>query len=188
MKEKLKQSRTLKSIRRAIFSMVDFFYPPFKRWIPLKTFRYAFCGGSVALLNLLVVAFSNQFIMDERAPVDIGILRMQYYTVSFIIAFCVSFPVGFILNKYIVFQASNLKGRVQLFRYFSMNMLNILLNYLLLHLFVGIWGFWPTPSQAAITLLLAILSYFVQNFFSFREKKEDFFIEPDDEATEQPGN
>lgn len=180
MKERLKQSRTLRRARKTVFSVVDFFYPPFRRLMPLKTFRYAACGGSVALLNLCVVAFSNQFIVGDRMPLEIGGLVMQYYTVSFILAFLVSFPIGFLLNKYIVFQSSNLRGRVQLSRYFAINIFNIILNYLLLHLLVGIWDLWPTPSQAAITVFLAIVSYFVQNFFSFREKKEDLFEEPMD--------
>lgn len=180
MKERLKQSRTLQRLRKTVFSVIDFFYPPFRWLLPIKTFRYAACGGSVALLNLLVVAISNQFIVEEREPLQFGPIVMQYYTVSFILAFMVSFPIGFLLNKYIVFQTSNLRGRVQLVRYFSINILNILLNYLLLHLLVGKWGFWPTPSQAAITVFLAILSYFFQNFFSFREKREDLFEEPED--------
>lgn len=102
-----------------------------------------------------------------------GFFHMQYYIVSFFIAFAISFPIGFLLNKYIVFQTSNLKGRVQLFRYAIMTGLNIFLNYALLHLFVGVWDFWSTPSQAAITVILAVLSYFAQNFFSFREKKTE---------------
>lgn len=171
MKERLRQSKTLQGTRRLIFAVVDFFHPPFRKFLPLKTFRYAFCGGSVALLNLLVVGFCNQFVFTDRQPISIANFQMQYYTVSFIIGFLISFPVGFILNKYIVFQTSNLKGRVQLFRYFSIAILNIILNYLLLHLFVGVWDFWPTVSQAVITVILALFSYFMQNFFSFREQK-----------------
>ena len=173
LKNKLRKSNTLRGIRKLVLAAIDWFYPPFKRFLPLKTFRYLFCGGSVAFLNLLVYAFSNHFIVEEREPVDMGFFHMQYYIVSFFIAFAISFPIGFLLNKYIVFQTSNLKGRVQLFRYAIMTGLNIFLNYALLHLFVGVWDFWSTPSQAAITVILAVLSYFAQNFFSFREKKTE---------------
>lgn len=171
IKERLKQSKTLQKSRKIALSFIDFFYFPFLRFLPLKTFRYAFCGGSVALLNLLVVGFCNQFVFTAREPISVLSIVMQYYTVSFIIGFLVSFPIGFAFNKYIVFQTSNLKGRVQLFRYFAIAVLNILLNYLLLHLLVGIWDFWPTVSQAVITAILALLSYFLQNFFSFKEGK-----------------
>lgn len=167
MKEQLRNSKTLNKIRSIIFSFIDFFYPPFKKILPLKTFRYAACGGSTALLNLFVFWFSITFIVDKNEKLDFGLFQMTPYIASFIIALLVSFPVGFLLNKYIVFQTSSLRGRVQLIRYGTMTALNIFLNYALLHLFIGIWHFWPTPSMAVTTILLAILSYFAQNHFSF---------------------
>jgi len=102
---------------------------------------------------------------------------MQQYTAAFIIALFISFPVGFALNKYVVFQQSHLKGRIQLFRYATMTIINIFLNWALLHFFAGFCGFWNTPSQALTTVILAVLSYFAQMYFSFRTKKEPAIIE-----------
>lgn len=168
---KLRESRKLNKARSIVFNVIDFFYPPFQSIMPLKTFRYAACGGGVALLNLVVFAIANNFIVEKNSRIDLGFIEMQSYTAAFIIALCVSFPIGFLLNRYIVFQTSTLRGRVQLFRYASMTGLNIFLNYTLLHFFVGLLGFWATPSQAVTTVLLAVLSYFVQNYFSFKEQK-----------------
>ncbi len=169
---KLRESRKLNWARNTLFSIIDFFYPPFQRFFPLKTFRYAACGGSVAILNLIIFAFANNFIIEKDTTLDLGFIQMQSYTAAFVIALCISFPIGFLLNRYVVFQTSTLRGRVQLFRYASMTGLNIFLNYVLLHLFVGFLGFWATPSQAATTILLAVLSYFAQNYFSFKEQKD----------------
>ncbi len=144
--------------------------------MPIQTFRYAACGGGTALLNLIVFFIANNFLLPGQVsyildlPI-IGIIKMQHYTAAFIIALVVSFPIGFALNKYVVFQQSHLKGRVQLFRYGVMTGLNIFLNWALLHFFAGMLGFWNTPSQALTTAILAILSYFAQTHFSFRSKK-----------------
>jgi putative flippase GtrA len=134
------------------------------------------CGGSAALLNLVVFFFANNYILPVKGAIPVGLpgigyFYMQHYTAAFIIALLVSFPVGFALNKYVVFQESQLKGRIQLFRYGIMTGLNIFLNWALLHFFVGLLQFWATPAQAVTTILLAILSYFAQTHFSFRSKK-----------------
>ncbi len=159
-----------------MFTFIDFFYPPFRNWVPLKTFRYLACGGGTALLNLFVFFLANNFILPVKGSFLIGTERlgyfyMQHYTAAFIIALFISFPVGFALNKYMVFQQSHLKGRVQLFRYGVMTGLNIFLNWALLHFFVGLLQFWATPSQAITTVILAILSYFAQTHFSFRSRR-----------------
>lgn len=170
LKDKLREKESLRLIKKYLLQFIDFFYPPFKRIFPLKTFRYAFCGGSVALLNLVIYAVCNQFLFKDREPVIIGGFEIQYYTLALIISFCLTFPLGFALNKFIVFPESNIKGKIQLIRYASMTAFSIFLNYALSHLLIGIWQFWPTPSYAFITVFLAVLSYFVQNFFTFKIK------------------
>jgi len=95
---------------------------------------------------------------------------MNRYIAAFAFSLAITFPIGFVMNKFVVFQASHLKGRVQLFRYALIAALNILFNYLLLHFFAGFCGFWATPSQALTTIILAVVSYFAQNYFTFRSK------------------
>ncbi|RZK64487.1 MAG: GtrA family protein, partial [Pedobacter sp.] len=33
-------------MRKALLRIIDFFYPPFSRWLSLHTFRYLVSGGS----------------------------------------------------------------------------------------------------------------------------------------------
>jgi len=176
VKERIYQSRRLRKLREWVLAIIDWFYPPFRNWLPLQTFRYMACGGSAALLNLIVFFVANNFILPVKGAFLIGIdgighFYMQHYTAAFIIALFVSFPAGFALNKYVVFQQSHLKGRIQLFRYGVMTGLNIFLNWALLHFFVGLLQFWATPAQAITTVILAVLSYFAQTHFSFRSRK-----------------
>ena len=154
-------------IKKTILSSIDFFYPPFKKIIGLQTFRYAVCGGSNALLNLIIFSISYNFIFIHQNLSWFGI-SITRYIAAYLVALSVSFPVGFCLNKFVVFQQSNLMGKTQLFRYGTLAITNIFLDYSLLHLLVGYWKFWATPSQAFIIVLLSLISYFYQTYFSFK--------------------
>ena len=138
--------------------------------MPIQTFRYAVSGGSVTVLGLVAYFVAYNFIL-ETDIVQIFGLTMTKYIAAYAISFCISFPVGFFLSKFVVFSESHLKGRVQLFRYGILQGLNILINWSLLHLFAGYFGFWATPSQTIATVIIAVFSYFFQRNISFRTKK-----------------
>lgn len=167
-----KESRRFNAFRTAITGFIDLFYPPFRRWIPVRTFRYLACGGTVTLIGLVAYFFFYNFVLDTEI-IRWGPLIITRYIAAYALSFCISFPTGFFLSKFVVFQESNLKGRIQLFRYGIMQGLNIFLNWSLLHLFVGFIGFWATPSQALTAVLLAFFSYFFQRNISFRVKKTE---------------
>ena len=154
-------------IKETILRSIDFFYPPFKKIIGLQTFRYAVCGGSNAFLNLIIFSISYNFIFvyEDLSWFGFSITR---YIAAYMVALSVSFPVGFCLNKFVVFQQSNLMGKTQLLRYGTLAITNIFFDYSLLHLLVGYWKFWATPSQAFIIVLLSLISYFYQTYFSFK--------------------
>ncbi len=178
-----KESRKFNFVRNTILKVIDFFHPPFKKWIPVQTFRYIACGGGVTVLGLFVFFISYNFLLPpyihteivnnrKEELVSFYFFSMNRYIAAYVISFCVGFPTGFFLSKFVVFQESHLKGRVQLFRYATLQFLNIVLNYFLLHFFAGWCGFWATPSQALTTALIAVFSYFFQRHISFRTKKD----------------
>lgn len=160
----------MNAIKTYLLKFIDFFYPPFKKFIGLQTFRYLVCGGSNALLNLLIFSFSYNCIFIHQEIQLLG-FTVTRYIAAYMVALSISFPVGFCLNKYIVFQRSNLMGRTQLIRYASLAITNIFLDYSLLHLLIGYWKLWATPSQAFIIVLLSLISYFYQTYFSFKTVK-----------------
>jgi putative flippase GtrA len=80
--------------------------------------------------------------------------------------------VGFLLNKYVVFIGSQLRGRIQLFRYFLSFSFNLVVNYMMLKLLVEIWGLDPLPAQCITITIIIAISYLTQKHFSFRVKKE----------------
>jgi putative flippase GtrA len=83
-------------------------------------------------------------------------------------AFCITFPTGFFLSKYITFSQSDLRGRIQLFRYGITVLMCILLNYIFLKIFVEYFGWYPTLSKIITTLIVVVYSYFSQKYFTFR--------------------
>lgn len=169
------KSRKIAFVRDTIIGLIDFFYPLAKKWVPVQTFRYIACGGSVTVLGLLVYFLSYNFLFKTDFIYVAGI-QINRYIAAYIVSFCVSFPIGFFLSKFVVFQESHLKGRVQLFRFATLQGINIALNYVLLHFFAGFCGFWATPSQTLTTAFLAVFSYFFQRHISFRTKKDPEII------------
>jgi len=178
-----RESRKFNAVKNAILKLIDFFHPLFARWIPIQTFRYLACGGGVTVLGLLIYFLSYNFWLgayvhietingEQKELINLGGISMTRYIAAYVISFFVSFPVGFFLSKFVVFQESHLKGRVQLFRYATLQFINIILNYSLLHVFAGWLDIWATPSQTLTTVIIAVFSYFFQRHISFRTKKD----------------
>lgn len=161
-------------MRKALLKFIDFFYPPFSRWLSLHTFRYLFSGCTTAASGIVVFYIAYNWILHQQnIRVDVPFLpsMISAPVAALAIESVITFLIGFTLNKYLVFTKSNLKGRVQLFRYASVVITNILLNLALLKYMVEGLHFYPTISKAIITVVLAVLSYFSQKHFSFKVRK-----------------
>lgn len=152
-----------------IHRLIDFFYPPFSRFIPKKTFRYGFTGSANSLLNILIYFLSYNYLLKAES-VKIGAFYITPYIAAYLVAFSVSFPVGFLLNKYVVFQQNDGRGSLQLALYASLCLFNAFMDYALLHLLVGYFQFWATPSQALIIVCMAGVSYLFQTYVTFRKR------------------
>lgn len=158
-------------IRNSILSVVDFFYPLFRRFMPLQTFRYAACGGANTLFNIFLFFVFHNYVLNKEV-VDLGFYAFKPYTAAFLMAFLVTFPIGFYLSMYVVFPGATLRRRVQLFRYFLVVVACIFLNYAFLKLFVERFGWYPTPSLMLTAVIVIAFSYFTQRHFSFSRKEK----------------
>src|SRR5687767_14538846 len=114
--------------------------------MPVRTIRYAVCGGSNMLLDILVYFISFHYILNKQI-LDLGFIAFKPHIAALWIAFIVSFPVGFLLSKYVVFTKSELRGRVQLFRYILIVGVNLVLNYAFLKTMVEYMNFYPTIAR-----------------------------------------
>ncbi len=154
-------------LQRWIIITIDWFYKPFRSLLPEQTFRYAACGGGNMVLDIFIYFISYNFILDKQL-VDLGFISIAPHIAAFMISFSITFPIGFLLNKFITFQQSDLRGRVQLFRYGIIVLGSIIINYILLKLFVEHLGIYPTPSKMLATGFVIIFSYFSQKHYSFK--------------------
>ena len=157
--------------KNKIIAFIDFFYPPFRKLMPEQTFRYAACGGAntvlgLALFKILLVYFF------KGENVELEFYTLKPHNAALFISCCVNFLVGFVLMKYVVFVDSNLKGRIQLFRYGLSFVFNLTLNYFILKIFVEMFGWWPFLSQCITTAIIITISYLSQKHFSFKVKGE----------------
>lgn len=154
-------------VHNKITDIIDFFYQPFKKWLPLQTFRYASCGGANTVLGFILYTFSYKFLFRERV-FNLGFYAFKPHIASLIFAFLINFPVGFLLMKYVVFIDSTIRGRVQLVRYFFVFVSNLFLNYLLLKVLVEYAHVNAILSQVISTVVVITTSYLLQRHFSFK--------------------
>jgi putative flippase GtrA len=160
-------------VRDKILDCIDFFHPPFRKIMPIKTFRYAACGGANVLFGNVVVYTLIYHLVKYRDAVSIGLFAFKPYNFALTISSVFTFCVGFILNKYVVFTTSNLKASVQLFRYFLAFLFSYSLNYLLLNkVFIEGLHLNPVISQGITVVIVTAVSYLTQMHFTFKVKKD----------------
>ncbi|WP_256007349.1 MULTISPECIES: GtrA family protein [Pedobacter] len=162
-------------MRKALLKLIDFFHPPFARWLPIHTFRYIVSGGTTAVCGIVSYYIAYNWILrQEDIQVDFPFLPelITAHSMALVISTFAAFLVGFILNKYLIFTESNLKGRIQMFRYAVVLCVNFGLNYAILKYLVEGLHFYPSVAQALITITLSLCSYFLQKHFTFRVRRD----------------
>ncbi len=158
-------------MQNRIAAILDFFYPPFRRIMPLQTFRYAACGGGNTLLGFALYYIGFEYIFN-RENFHFGFSAFKPHNAALFFSSSVIFFSGFLLNKYVVFIGSNLRGRIQLFRYFLSFTLNLILNYFMLKLLVEYFHADAILSQVITIVVIISVSYITQKYFTFRVKRE----------------
>ncbi len=159
--------RIAKFIRNLFLGTIEWFYPPFSRFLPPETFRYAATGGFNLFLDIFLYFVFYHFILQKQV-IHLGFISISPHIAAFLFVFPITFTTGFLLSKYITFTGSPLKGKVQLFRYAASVAGSILLNYFLLKLFVEYLHIWPTVSKMITTVFVVIYSYIIQRHFTFK--------------------
>ncbi len=154
-------------ISKVILAMIDGVYPVFKKMMPLQTFRYAACGGANTILDITLFFISYNFILQKQF-IHLGWLTISPHIASFIISFCITFPIGFYLSRYVVFQETTVTKKKQLFKYFIVVLGCVLLNYGFLKFFVDYLGWYPTMAKIVTTFFVVIFSYTSQKNFTFK--------------------
>jgi len=135
--------------------------------MPLLTFRYAVCGAVNTLLGLAVYYVSFYFLFDQM-NVNLGFMVFKAHMAALFLSGTLSFCFGFVINKFVVFVESNLRGRVQLFRYFLSFAFNLTLNYFMLKWLVESLQWDAFLSQLLTTFVVIMASFITQKYFTFK--------------------
>ena len=149
--------------------------------MPIQTFRYAVSGTGNTFLGLLSFYITYKFILRGRY-LDLGFYAFEPHTAALIVSFIVSFVVGFFLMKYVVFDDSKIRGRIQLVRYLMVCLFNLVLNYVLLKIAVEMWRIYPVFAQIGTTIIVILFSYLAQRHFTFKKATEPGYLETEEES------
>lgn len=159
--------KILHFFRILINRIVDSFYFPCLRFVPIEIFRYGMTGGANTVFDIFLYFVFYRYVLD-RQILDLGFVAISPHIAAFLIVFPITFSTGFILAKYITFTASELRGRIQLFRYGLTVSGAIFLNYIFLKFFVEYIGFYALLSKILTTIIVVAFSYLTQRHFSFK--------------------
>ncbi len=159
-----------KRIENLLISVIDFFYPPFQRFLPQELFRYGCCGGLNLALEWVLYYVFYHFVFHAKV-FDLGFVAFTPHIAAFVFKFPITFLTGFWMARHISFKGSTLRGRVQIIRYLLVTFGNILINYLGLKLFVEVFKWWPTISYVIISIICVTFSYLSNKYYSFKKKK-----------------
>lgn len=161
----------IKAIPDLITRIIAWFYKPFQQFIPFETFKYAACGGGNNVMDILLYFIFYNFVFSKQ-DLNLGFITISPHIAAFVFVFPITFTTGFLLNKFVTFTQSRIRGRIQLFRYAMVVCGSITLNYVLLKLFVEVFDWYATVSKIATTLVVICYSYLMQKHFTFRTGKK----------------
>lgn len=171
--KRINNKRHMKGISALLTKIIDYLYiTPLRKWMPLQTFRYAACGALNMALDTVFYFISYHYIFNER-NFDLGFIVISPHIAALCLVFPITFFNGFLLNKYVAFKESPLRGRIQLFRYGLSVVGALAMNYALMKIFVETLNIFPTPSKILTTGITVIYSYLVQKYFTFRGCPEE---------------
>ena len=148
-------------------SVIDFFYPLFRRLMSLQFYRYGVVG-SISLVFDWVLYFVIFHFLLEKNNLEFSFITISSHIATLGIKFPIALLFGFVLQKYITFSSSEVPGKTQLFRYALLVLFNLIFSYFGLKLCVEYFLIYPTPSNMIVSVLTIFISYFSQKHFTFK--------------------
>ncbi|MEN6618092.1 MAG: GtrA family protein [Rikenellaceae bacterium] len=158
---------TFEIIGSWIRASIDFFYPLCRKYMSLQFFRYGVTGAANLVFDWVLYFVIYNFVLQHRM-LNLGVVTLSSHIASLAIKFPIVFFSGFLLQKYVTFSSSDLHGRVQLFRYLVVFLVNLLINYAGLKILVDGLSIYPSISNMIISILTVFASYFLQKRYTFK--------------------
>jgi putative flippase GtrA len=155
-----------------IHGFIDVFYPPFRRVFPVQTFRYAACGGGNMLLDITLFYVCHEFVFRGEM-VHLPFITLTPHIAAFLVALSVTFPIGFFLSRYVVFENTEGRKREQLPKYMMVVVGAVLLNYFFLKVFIETLAFTAIVAKLMTTCIVVAFSFYSQKYFTFKSASNE---------------
>jgi putative flippase GtrA len=139
--------------------------------MPLQTFRYAACGGGNTMLDIGLFFFAHE-VLFKGALIQTPYLTLTPHIAAFLFSFVFTFPIGFFLSRYVVFEEASVRKREQLPKYLIVVVGAILLNYFFLKVFIETLAMKALIAKLLTTIFIVAFSYFSQRHFTFKSSPD----------------
>lgn len=152
-----------------IRAFLDLFYPLVSRIFDKTTYYYAVAGTTNLVLGWILF-WTLEHVVIVKKTMPLPIIDHPIHSYTFIAAACgvFSFAFGFLMMRFVVFTESQLRGRVQLFRYGLSALISATVNWLLIKLMVDTFAWNASLCNVFASVVVVTISYFLQRKFSFR--------------------
>lgn len=150
--------------------LIDLFYPVFRPFLDLQTYRFLACGGINVLIDIFMFFICFHFVVQKQIIYLPFNLAISPYIAALILSFCLSVPLTFMVMRNIAFPGSELRGRTQLIRYIMVVLTNLMVNYIVIKLLVEQLAFYPTIAKVFATAVVVVVSYLLQRNFAFKTR------------------
>jgi putative flippase GtrA len=104
----------------------------------------------------------------QREMVDLNFVTLTPHIAAFLLALSVTFPIGFFLSRYVVFENREGRKREQLPKYMMVVIGAILLNYFFLKVFIETLSLSAIMAKLFTTAIVVAFSYYAQKYFTFK--------------------
>ncbi len=154
------------SILRAF---LDIFYPLVSKLMDKTTYYYAVAGSTNLVLGWLMFALLDLYVFQNKI-ITLPLFDHPVHSYTVVAGICAvfSFLFGFTMMRYVVFTESQLKGRVQFFRYGLSALISAAVNWILIKLMVDTFAWNATLCNVFASVVVVTISYFLQRKFSFK--------------------
>jgi len=154
------------SILRAF---LDIFYPLVSKLMDKTTYYYAVAGSTNLVLGWLMFALLDLYVFQNKI-ITLPLFDHPVHSYTVVAGICAvfSFLFGFTMMRYVVFTESQLKGRVQFFRYGLSALISATVNWIHIKLMVDTFAWNATLCNVFASVVVVTISYFLQRKFSFK--------------------
>ena len=154
---------------RIIRAFLDLFYPLVSKIFDKTTYYYAVAGSTNLVLGWVLFWVLDHWVINSKT-VELPLFEHPVHSYTVIAAVCgvFRFLFGFLMMRYVVFTESQLKGRVQFFRYGLSALISATVNWILIKLMVDTFALNASLCNVFASVGVVTISYFLQRKFSFR--------------------